>query len=61
MGRLVLDFGGIDCEFGGSAGLLPFLLNSVTTFLIIWSSGIDVFSSQQQSNVEKCEKVLKLD
>jgi len=33
MGRLELDFGGIDCEFGGSARLLPLLLKSVTTFL----------------------------
>jgi len=32
MGRLELDFGGIDCEFGGSASLLPLLLKSVTTF-----------------------------
>jgi len=33
MGRLELDFGGIDCEFGGSARLLPLLLKSVTTCL----------------------------
>jgi len=33
MGRLELDFGGIDCEFGGSARLLPLLLKSVSTFL----------------------------
>jgi len=31
MGRLELDFGGIDCEFGGSARLLPLLLKRVTT------------------------------
>jgi len=43
MGRRELDFGGIGCEFGGSARLLPLLLNGVTTFLITWSSGIDVF------------------
>jgi len=42
MGRLELDFGGIDCEFGVSARLLSLLLNCVTTFLITWSSGIDV-------------------
>jgi len=43
MGRLELDFGGIGCEFGGSAHLLPLLLNGGTTFLIFWSSGIDDF------------------
>jgi len=59
MGRLERDFGGIACEFGGSARLIPLLLNGVTTFLITWSSGIDVFSSYQQSHVEKCETVLK--
>jgi len=32
MGRLELDFGGIDCEFGGSARLLSLLLKSVITF-----------------------------
>jgi len=32
MGRQELDFGGIDCEFGGSARLLPLLLNGATTF-----------------------------
>jgi len=32
MGRLELDFGGIDGEFGVSALLLPLLLNGVTTF-----------------------------
>ena len=32
--------------------------HSVTTFLMTWSSGIDVFSSHQQSNVENCETVL---
>jgi len=32
MGKLELDFGGIDYEFGGSARLLPLLLKSVTTF-----------------------------
>jgi len=32
MGRLELGFGGTDCEFGSSARLLSFLLNSVTTF-----------------------------
>jgi len=40
MGRLVLEFGGIDCEFGGSARLLPLLLSSVTTVfnnLIKWN------------------------
>jgi len=31
MRRLELDFGGIDCEFGGLS-LLPLLLKSVTTF-----------------------------
>jgi len=30
-------------NLGGSARLLPLLLKSVTTFLITWSSGIDVF------------------
>jgi len=33
MGRLQLDFGGVVYEFGGSAPLLPLLLNGVTTFL----------------------------
>jgi len=32
IGRLELDFGGIDCVFGGSARLLPPVLKSVTTF-----------------------------
>jgi len=32
MGRLELDFGGIDYEFGGSSRLLPLLLTGVTTF-----------------------------
>jgi len=39
VGRLELDFEGIHCEFGGSARLLPLLLNRVTTFfsnLIYW-------------------------
>ena len=44
MGRLELDFGGIDCEF---AGLSPLASTSVEKchnfFLITWSSGIDVF------------------
>jgi len=35
-----------------------FLLNSVA-FFIIWTSDIDVFSSHQQSNVQKCETVFK--
>jgi len=46
-------------NLGGSVRLFPLLLKSVTTFLITWSSGIDVFSSHQQSNVEKCETVFK--
>jgi len=33
MGRVELDFGGIDCEIGVSALLFPLLLNCVTTFL----------------------------
>jgi len=32
VGRLELDFGGIDCEFGGLSRLLPLLLKNVTTF-----------------------------
>jgi len=44
MGRLELDFGGIDSGFGGlSPLLLPLLLKNVITFLITWSSGIDDF------------------
>jgi len=58
MGRPVLDFGGIDCKFVVSARLLPHLLISVTTVFITRSSGIDDFSSHQQSNVDKCETVL---
>jgi len=46
-------------NLGGSVRLFPLLLKSVTTFSITWSSGIDVFSSHQQSNVEKCETVFK--
>jgi len=48
-------------NLGGSARLLPLLLKSVTTFLMTWSSGIDdmIFSSHQQSSVEKCETVFK--
>jgi len=34
MGRLDLDFGGIDDKVGVSARLLPLLLNGVTTFLM---------------------------
>ena len=30
-------------NLGASVYLLPLLLKSVTTFLIAWSSGIDVF------------------
>jgi len=33
MERQELDFGGIECEFGGSIRLLPLLLKSVTTFI----------------------------
>jgi len=32
MRRQELDFGGLDCEFGGSSRLLPLLLNGVITF-----------------------------
>jgi len=32
MGRLEPDFGGIDCELGGSVRLLPLLLKRITTF-----------------------------
>ena len=60
MRRLELDFGGIDCEF---EGLSPCASTSVEKchnfFLITWSSGIDFFSSHQQSSVEKCETVFK--
>ena len=59
MGRLELDFGGIGCEFGGSAHLLPLLLNGGTTFLNSGLVGLMFFSSQQQSSVEKCETVFK--
>ena len=41
-----------------SSRLPLLLLHSVTPFLIIWISEIDVFSSHQQSNVKICEKVL---
>jgi len=41
-----------------SSRLLLLLLHSVTPFLIIWISEIDVFSSHQQSNVKICEKIL---
>jgi len=56
LGRLELGFRGIDCEFGGSARLLPLLLNGVTTFLITWSSGIDVFFF---TSAIQCRKMLK--
>jgi len=46
-------------NLGGWVRLLPLLFKSVTTFLITWSSKIDVFSSHQQSSVEKCEMVFK--
>jgi len=39
MGRLELVFGSTDCEFEGSASLVPLLLNSITTFsnnLVQW-------------------------
>jgi len=32
VGRLELELGGIDCEFGVSARLLPLLMKRVTTF-----------------------------
>ena len=35
IGKTELGFGGIDCEFVGSAHLLPLLLNSVTIFFTI--------------------------
>jgi len=57
-GRLELEFGDIDCEFGGSARLLPRLLNSVTMFLITY--GLVEFMlifSHQQSKVEISEMV----
>jgi len=46
-------------NLGGSVCLLAVLLKSATTFFITWSSGIDVFSSHQQSSVEKRETVFK--
>jgi len=43
-GRQEVDFGGIDCEFGG---LSPLASTSVekchNVFSVTWSSGIDVF------------------
>jgi len=32
MGKLELDFGGIDCEFGGISPLVSTSVESVTTF-----------------------------
>jgi len=58
MGRLELDFGGIDCEYGGSARLLPPLLKRITTFFSNLV-GLMFFSSHQQYSVEKCETVFK--
>jgi len=43
MGRLELDFGG-KCEFGVLSPLASTCVeHRVTTFLITWSSGIDIF------------------
>jgi len=57
-GRVELDFGGIDFEFGRLSPLASTSVeHSFTPFLMTWSCGIDVFSSHQQSNVEKCETV----
>jgi len=39
MGRLELDFGGIDCEFGGLSPLASTSVKIVTTFLnnlVLW-------------------------
>jgi len=46
-------------NLGGSARLLLLLLKCQNVFLITWSSGIDFFSSHQQSSVEKCKTVFK--
>jgi len=54
MGRLELDVGGIDCEFGG---LGPLASTSVEKcHLTTWSSGIDVFfhiSNPVSKNVKR--------
>jgi len=57
MGRLELDFGSIDCEFGGHSPLASTSVEKL--FLITWSSGIDIFSSHHQSGVEKCETLFE--
>ena len=60
MGRLELDFGGIDCEFGG---LSPFASTSVEKchnfFLITWFSGIDVFLHISNSVSKNVKQYLK--
>jgi len=41
MGRLELDFGGIDCEFWGLSPLASTSVEKCDNFLITSSSGID--------------------
>jgi len=57
--RLELEFGSIDCEFGGFSPPASTSVERVSHHLFIdWTSGIDVFPSHQQSNVQTCEIVL---
>jgi len=46
-------------NLGAHPACFHFCLKVSQLFLITWSSGIDVFSSHQQSKVEKCETVFK--
>jgi len=58
-GRLQFEFGSIDCGFGELSPPDHTSVERVSHIsFIIWTSGIDVFSSHQQSNVQTCETVL---
>ena len=51
---LYFDLEELSTLFGGAKPTKPPVEMGLT-----WSSGIDVFSSHQQSSVEKCETVFK--
>jgi len=53
MGRLELEFGGIECEFGGLNPLASTSVEKCHNFLITWSSGIDVFFLHISNPVSK--------
>ena len=59
MGRQEPDFGGIDCEFAGISQLASTSVEQChNVFQKPGLTGVTIFSSHQQSNVEKCATVL---